>query len=135
MLFKKPCYIIYTGDDKMIIGIAGSRSITADIPDGLITENVTLIYSGGAAGADMSARRYATERHILITEVLPEYDLYGRAAPLRRNDWIIKLCDKIYVFWDGKSRGSNYVIKECRKQGKPYTVYLWKDGEFIKQEN
>lgn len=119
----------------MQIGIAGSRSLTADIPEGIIGEEVTMIYSGGAKGMDRSARRYAESHRITITEILPEYDRYRRAAPLKRNDWIIKLSDFMYIFWDGKSRGSDYVIRQCKKTGKPYAVYLWQDGEFVKQMN
>ncbi len=114
----------------MKIAIVGSRSITADIPDGIIPENVTMIYSGAAAGIDRSARRYAESHHILIMEILPEYDLYGKAAPLKRNDIIITLSDEIYIFWDGKSRGSNYVINKCKEMGKPYHLLRYTDGSF-----
>lgn len=114
----------------MKIAIVGSRSISADIPEGIIPENVTMIYSGAAAGIDISARRYAEKHHILITEILPEYDLYGKTAPLKRNDIIIKLADEVYIFWDGKSRGSTYVINNCIKTGKPYHLFKYADGEF-----
>ena len=60
----------------MKIAVVGSRSINADIPDGIIPENVTMIYSGAAEGIDISARRYAEKHHILITEILPEYVRY-----------------------------------------------------------
>ena len=116
----------------MTVGVAGSRSLKADIPEGLIGDDVTMIYSGGAVGMDRSARRYGAEHHITVTEILPEYDLYGRAAPLRRNDWIIRMSDLMYIFWDGKSRGSEYVIKQCRKMKKPYVVYLWQEDRFVK---
>ncbi len=118
----------------MTVGIAGSRSLNTDIPEGLIGDDVTMIYSGGAVGMDRSARRYGTEHHITVTEILPEYDLYGRAAPLRRNDWIIRMSDFMYIFWDGKSRGSDYVIKQCRKTGKPYAVYIWKEDRFVRAD-
>ena len=114
----------------MVIGIVGSRSIDSDLPENCITDNVTEILSGGAIGIDHAARRYAYKHQILITEILPEYDLYGRRAPLLRNDLIISLADKIYIFWDGKSRGTNYVIKKCQETHKAYEVYLYKDGTF-----
>lgn len=114
----------------MKIGIAGSRSIDADIPEGCIPDGVTEILSGGARGIDRAARRYAYEHNILITEILPEYNLYGRRAPLIRNDLIISLSDKVYIFWDGKSKGSDYVIKKCKECSKPYEVYLYTCGTF-----
>lgn len=115
----------------MTVAIVGSRSITDDIPEGIIDERTTHIISGAALGIDRSARKYALEHNILITEILPEYDLYGRAAPLKRNKVIINHSDFVYIFWDGKSRGSVFVINECKKQGKPYAVYLHRDGKFI----
>lgn len=114
----------------MKIAIVGSRSIDTDIPEGIIPENVTMIYSGAAAGIDRCARRYAESHRILIMEILPEYDLYGKTAPLKRNDIIIRLADEVYIFWDGKSRGSNYVINKCKETGKPYHLFKYTDGCF-----
>ena len=114
----------------MKIAIVGSRNIDADIPEGIIPENVTGIYSGAAKGIDTSARRYAIKHGILITEILPEYNLYGKTAPLKRNDLIISMADEVYIFWDGKSRGSTYVIKKCREINKPYHLFRYKDNQF-----
>ncbi len=114
----------------MKIAIVGSRSINADIPDGIIPENVTMIYSGAAKGIDLSARRFAESHGILITEILPEYDLYGRSAPLKRNDIIIELSDEVFIFWDGKSHGSAYVINKCKETGKTYHLFKYTDNTF-----
>ena len=112
----------------MKVAIVGSRSLDTNIPEGIIPENTTEIISGSANGIDKAARSYALNHRIPITEILPEYNLYGKLAPLRRNDYIIKLCDAVYAFWDGKSRGTYYVINQSRKLGKPVYVYVW-DGE------
>ena len=114
----------------MKIAIVGSRNLHVEIPEGIIPENATEIISGSANGIDKAARRYALAHRILITEILPEYDLYGRTAPLKRNDYIIKLCDAVYVFWDGKSRGTAYVIRESKKLEKPVFVYVWNGKGF-----
>jgi len=79
------------------------------------------IISGGAAGADSLAKRYAMENVITITEYLPDYTL-GRAATHIRNDKIIKECDEVLAFWDGKSRGTASVIKKVKAKKKPLTV-------------
>ena len=118
----------------MKIAIVGSRSITADIPERCIPENTTEIFSGGAKGIDTSAREFAYQHHIFLTDILPEYDLYGRSAPLIRNDLIISLADKVIIFWDGKSRGSNYIVKKCRQTDKPFDLYLYDGSDFILQE-
>ena len=48
---------------------------------------------------------------------LPEYSRYGRGAPLKRNPQIIEYADVVIAFWDGKSKGTKYVIDNCKKTG------------------
>ena len=38
--------------------------------------------------------------------------------------------DTVYIFWDGKSSGTAYVIKECRKQNKPYRIFIPDENTF-----
>ena len=118
----------------MKVAIVGSRSITAAIPEKCIPEGVTQFISGGAKGIDTSARNYAREHHIFILDILPEYDLYGRRAPLIRNDLIISLADMVLIFWDGESRGTGYVVKKCRQTNKPYILYIYDGKDFTTAE-
>lgn len=64
------------------------------------------------------------KKGIKLTEFLPEYSKYGRGAPLRRNLEIIAYADEVVAFWDGKSRGTKFVIDNCKKQSKKVTVYM-----------
>lgn len=57
-----------------------------------------------------------------LTEFLPEYEKYGRAAPLRRNLLIIDYADEVLAFWDGRSRGTKYVIEQCVRKNKKVMV-------------
>ena len=84
------------------------------------------IVSGGAKGVDACARAYARANHLKLTEFLPEYQKYGRAAPLHRNLQIIEYADAVLAFWDGKSKGTKYVIEQCKKKNKKVTVLLKK---------
>ena len=84
------------------------------------------IVSGGARGVDTSARKYAKEKGIKLTEFLPEYEKYGRSAPLKRNITIIEYADAVLAFWDGQSRGTKFVIDHCRKRNIPLKVYIKK---------
>lgn len=52
---------------------------------------------------------------ILLKGFLPEYEKYGRAAPLRRNMEIISYADVVVALWDGESRGTKFVIDNCLK--------------------
>ena len=106
----------------MKVAVIGSRNACVDNLERYLGVEVTEIVSGGAKGIDTCARQYALTHHIKLTEFLPDYARYGRGAPLRRNLQIIEYSDWVLAFWDGMSRGTRYVIEQCRKQGKPVTV-------------
>ena len=95
----------------MKIAIVGSRSITVNNLGDYLPENTTEIVSGGAIGVDRSARNYAKTHNIKIKEFLPEYERYGRSAPLKRNLQIIDYADEVIAFWDGMSHGTRFVTR------------------------
>lgn len=101
----------------MKIAVIGSRNINIPNLGDYLPAETTEIVSGGARGVDTSAREFALQNHLELTEFLPEYDLYGKSAPLKRNMLIIEYADKVYAFWDGASRGTKYVIDNCAKLG------------------
>ncbi len=108
----------------MKVAVVGSRTLTVDCLGRYIPEETTEIISGGAKGIDSCARDYALKNHIKYTEILPEYIKYGRTAPLKRNIEIIKNADVVFAFWDGKSRGTKFVIETCRKLSVTVKVYM-----------
>ncbi len=107
----------------MRVAIIGSRSLRVDHLEDYLPENVTEIVSGGARGIDTCAREYALAHGLKLTEFLPEYEKYGRSAPLRRNITIIEHADLVLAFWDGASRGTKYVIDNCKKRNIPVVVH------------
>lgn len=108
----------------MKVAIIGSRSHEITNIGKYLPENITEIVSGGAKGIDSCAADYATEHGIMLTVFLPEYEKYGKAAPLKRNLQIIDYSDFVIAFWDGKSKGTKYVIDNCQKKNKPVQVIL-----------
>ena len=102
--------------------VAGSRSIKEYDLQGLVPEGVTLIITGGAVGIDAIAEQYADRRKISKLVLRPRYDLYGRGAPLKRNEEMVEICDMALVIWDGKSRGAGYTIKYAKRMGKMVKV-------------
>ena len=104
------------------IAIIGSRGLTIENIGDYLPEDVTEIVSGGAKGVDTCAREYALSHGIKLTEFLPEYEKYAKSAPLKRNDKIINYSDMVLVFWDGKSKGTKYVIDMCEKLKKLYKL-------------
>ena len=107
----------------MKIAIIGSRTITAVDVSRYVSEQDEIV-SGGAKGVDLCAADYARKHGLKLTEILPQYERYGRAAPLVRNRDIIHYADKIVAFWDGRSKGTLYVIKYAKKIEKPCDVIL-----------
>ena len=106
----------------MKILIVGSRSIKdLDIAP-YIPADVDMIISGGAEGVDSLAEQYADKHRISKCILRPCYNLYGRFAPLKRNEQMIDMADLVLVIWDGHSKGSQYTIEYAKKKNKPLTL-------------
>lgn len=108
----------------MRVAVIGSRGLLVEDLGKYLPDATTEIISGGAKGVDASAREYALRHGLKLTEYLPEYSRYGRAAPLKRNITIIENADLVLAFWDGMSRGTKFVIDSCKKRNIPIKVYL-----------
>ncbi len=107
----------------MKIAVVGSRGLhlsEAQLKKHLF--QATEIVSGGAKGADACAAAYAQQKGILLTEFLPQYQRFGRAAPLVRNRQIVDYADQIIAFWDGTSNGTRAVIDYAKRTGKACEV-------------
>ena len=107
----------------MKVAVIGSRGLHVDHLEDYLPKDTTEIVSGGARGIDTCAKDYALRHELKLTEFLPEYEKYGRGAPLRRNITIIEYADFVLAFWDGRSRGTKYVIDNCKKRNIPVAVY------------
>ena len=103
----------------MKIAIIGSRNCPSIDIASHLTHVPDTIVSGGAKGADTYAREFAKANNLELLEFLPEYDKYGKSAPLIRNKLIIDNCDCVLAFWDGKSRGTKYTLDYAKECGKP----------------
>lgn len=77
----------------MKIAVIGSRGITVNCLEDYLPSDVSEIISGGAKGVDTCAAEYAKLHGIKLTEFLPQYEKYGKAAPLKRNLQIIEYAD------------------------------------------
>ena len=108
----------------MRVAVIGSRGLMVDDLGKYLPDNVTEIVSGGARGVDSCARSYAQTHGIKLTEFLPEYEKFGRSAPLKRNITIIQNADLVLAFWDGTSHGTKFVIDNCKKMGVPVKIFM-----------
>ncbi len=120
----------------MKIAIVGSRDLI--ISDTMLSEHLSEakeIVSGGARGVDTCAAIYAEKNNIKLTVFLPRYELYGHAAPIKRNKEIVDYSDRVVVFWDGISKGTLSVIQYANKTNKECEIVLIDQGFFSANAN
>lgn len=107
----------------MRVAVVGSRDIHVNI-DNYIPSHTTTIISGGARGVDTLAEEYADKHNLGKLIFKPEYDKYGRSAPLVRNRLIVENADIVVAIWDGRSRGTKYTIDYARKLNKHLRLFV-----------
>lgn len=106
----------------MKLGIIGSRGfdnydmVCKELET--IEEQILIVVSGGAKGADSLGERWGTERGKEILIFKPDWGKFGKRAGYIRNEDIVKNSDKIIAFWDGVSRGTKHSIELAQKLGK-----------------
>ena len=106
----------------MRVAVIGSRTLHLENLRDYLPSETTEIVSGGAKGIDADAKKYAIENAITLTEFLPDYRRYGKGAPLKRNIQIMEYADMVLAVWDGKSRGTKFVIDHCHKENIPLKI-------------
>jgi len=107
----------------MKVAVIGSRNLIIKDLEKYLPAKTTEIVSGGAIGVDTCAKLYAIRSNLKLTEFLPNYQKYGKRAPLLRNLEIINYADLVLAFWDGQSRGTKFVIEQCKKLEKKVIIY------------
>lgn len=111
--------------------IVGSRSVNNIDLTEYVKKDVDLIITGGAEGVDRIAENYADKHRISKLILYPRYELYGRVAPLKRNEQMVEIADKIIVIWDGVSKGSRYTIEYAKKRKKDVVIVLCGKNECL----
>ncbi|MBQ4100066.1 MAG: hypothetical protein IJC83_00815 [Oscillospiraceae bacterium] len=109
----------------MKIAIIGSRNISNITEQDIIKnipKNCSEIVSGGADGIDTLAENVAKILNISIKIFKPNYQKYGKSAPIKRNREIIDYADYVLAFWNFKSKGTSNVILTCIKLNKPFKI-------------
>lgn len=83
----------------------------------------TVIVSGGARGVDRAGELAAYEAGFGVIIHFPNWQRDGKEAGLLRNGLIVQSADKIVVFWNGISTGSQHVMMVARASGKPVELF------------
>ena len=98
--------------------IAGSRSIKEYDLEKYIPKEAVMIITGGAEGIDALGEKIADKKRWSKLVLRPRYDLYGKSAPLKRNEGMVDICDMALIVWDGRSRGTRHTIEYAERIGK-----------------
>lgn len=110
---------------KPTVCICGSRTITnLNLDNYIDSSTLGAVITGGAAGIDTLAEWWAKKHKLEWVCYLPNYKIFGRAAPLKRDEDMVKASDKLIAFWDGQSTGTKYTIDFARKLGKQVEIHL-----------
>ena len=108
------------------IGVIGSRSfnnykLLKDTLD-KYKDDVFIIVSGGAKGADLLGEKWANENNIKKLIHKPNWEIHGKVAGFIRNELIVDDSDMIIAFWDGLSRGTEHSINLAKQKGKDVEI-------------
>lgn len=111
----------------MKVAVIGSRSIGDIDIQRFIPPEATLIISGGANGIDTLAEKYADENGIEKLIIRPNYELYGKSAPLVRDKLIVDYAETVVAIWDGSSSGTGFTISYAKQQNVHCEIYIIQD--------
>lgn len=87
------------------------------------------VVSGMAKGADMLGWEWA-QRHLVhdepVIEMPADWEKYGKAAGVIRNQDMSHIGDELVAFWDGRSTGTKNMIEKMVNAMKPAHIYFYK---------
>lgn len=111
----------------MIIAVIGSREGFTEkdvekVMFPLFAYQENELISGGARGVDSLAVKIAKENDIKF-EIIRPINPSNKIDYLFRNIEIITKADKILAFWDGKSKGTKFVIDYAKARNKKIEIY------------
>ena len=109
--------------------IAGGRHFT-DYPllratlDALLANrlpDVELLTTGGP-GAPMLAASYATERGLVVSALVPDFNRFPVDAPERRDSFLVSSSNAAVVVWDGRAPTVRRILVLVEQKGLPVHV-------------
>ena len=105
----------------MNVIIAGSRTCTDMKCLEFTIKNwpikITKILCGGARGADELGKQWAHNHKIPVSLYPANWSKFGIYAGHLRNIEMTRYADALIALWDGKSPGTDHMIKIAQKKG------------------
>jgi len=113
--------------------MAGSRSL-ADF--GLVLEGIktfpyqiTEIVSGGSRGIDLLGEDWAKQMKLPKTRFTANWKRFGQAAGPLRNSDMSEYADALIAIWDGKSKGTEDLIRKMQRREKVVHLLEYVDAD------
>ena len=101
-----------------------ARNVFEAIEESPFYGKITEIVSGGAKGVDRDGEYFAKCNNLPIKQFIPDWNKYGKSAGMIRNHEMAEYADALVAVWDGKSRGTQHMILDMQKTGKPVHIYI-----------
>ena len=79
-----------------------------------ITSEIGIV-CGMAKGADLLGKRYANEKGYKVFCFPADWSSFGKSAGFVRNEEMAQNADALVAFWNGKSRGTQHMIKTAER--------------------
>lgn len=115
-----------THDGSVNVAIIASKDIVEIKNLEEFVPNQTTKIVSSTLKFDDSFKKYLAKNNVKFIEVLPDYKKYGTKALLKLNLKIIRNCDLVLVFWNGKSTDTKSIIDSCNELEIPIKVFLKK---------
>lgn len=111
--------------------VAGTRTARLEDTKAAInacpwSDDVTVVVSGGARGADAHGELWAEARGLPVERFPANWREHGKAAGPIRNSEMAAKADALIAVWDGQSRGTADMIVKAERAG--LTVFVWRIG-------
>jgi len=87
----------------------------------IIVSRYAEVITGGASGIDTWVEEFC-KKNFTPCKIIRPINPAKKIDYLFRNVEIITLADKIIVFWDGKSKGTKFVIDYAKERGKDVEI-------------
>lgn len=86
----------------------------------------SVVITGGSVGADQLAMNWAQQRGIPLATFLPDYEKYGKGAPVVRNADIVHDATHLLAFPSKSGRGTQDTIRKAAWRIPPEnTMIVW----------
>lgn len=116
----------------MKVIIAGSRDIhlMRYVEDAIQMSGFTIseVVDGCADGVDLLGEAWAIDNGIPIKKFPANWGKFGKAAGPIRNREMAEYADALIAVWDGKSKGTQDMIRKAQKRGLKICVHLIKES-------